>query len=71
MSYQPSIERLIGRTGIVVETVPGDRREAGVVRVDGALWSAETDWPLPLVPGEAVLVVSRDGLRLAVLPERR
>ncbi len=71
MVYRPSIDRLLGQGGIVIETVPGERRASGVVRVAGQLWSAETDWPESISPGTPVLIVGRDGLILSVLPERR
>ncbi|NMP21783.1 NfeD family protein [Sulfobacillus harzensis] len=70
MSYRPSIDRLTGQSGTVIDTVPGERRGTGVVRVSGELWTAETDWPEALLPQTPVLVVGRSGLRLSVLPER-
>ncbi len=69
MPYQPSFDRLLGQTGVVVETIQADRHGTGIVKVMGEFWSAETDWPDPLQPGISVLVVGRVGLRLAVLPE--
>lgn len=70
MSYQSSLDRLIGQTGIVEDTVPPERRGIGVVKVAGQLWSCETDWAEALEAGTTVLVMSRTNLILAVLPER-
>lgn len=69
MSYQSSLDRLIGQTGIVVGAIPPERRGTGVIKVAGQLWSANTDWPEPLVPQTTVLVAGRTNLILAVLPE--
>jgi membrane protein implicated in regulation of membrane protease activity len=70
MSYQSSLDRLIGQTGVVAEAIPAERRGTGVIKVAGQLWSAETDWPETLVPQTAVIVAGRTNLILAVLPER-
>ncbi len=70
MSYQSSLDRLNGQNGIIVDTVPPERRGIGVVKVAGQLWSCETDWLEELAPGTAVLVMGRTNLILAVLPER-
>lgn len=69
MSYQSSVDRLIGQTGIVVEAIPAGRHGYGVVKVAGQLWSADTDWPEPLTPDTTVLISGRTNLILAVLPE--
>jgi membrane protein implicated in regulation of membrane protease activity len=70
MSYQSSLDRLIGQSGIVIDTVPSERHGVGVVKVGGQLWSANTDWAAPLEPGTAIWVVGRTSLVLAVIPER-
>lgn len=58
----PSARRdeLVGRRGVVVEPVHG----LGTVRVDGELWSARAERPLPA--GTRVRVVDLDGTRLIV-----
>jgi membrane protein implicated in regulation of membrane protease activity len=70
MAYRSRLDQLIGQSGVVRETIPPSRQGAGVIKVDGQLWSAETDWPEPLDAGAAVMVVSRTNLVLQVLPER-
>ncbi len=70
MSYQSALDRLIGQNGVVVETIPADLRGRGVIKVAGQLWSAETNWLDPIPAGADVLVMGRDNLILAVLPER-
>ncbi|MCY0899897.1 MAG: NfeD family protein [Firmicutes bacterium] len=70
MPYQPALNRLIGQSGIVMETIPPERTGAGVIKVAGQLWSAETDWPMPLAPGTHAMVVDRSSLVLVVLPEK-
>lgn len=69
MSYQSSLDRLIGQTGVVAAVVPADRRGTGVIKVAGQLWSAVTDWPEELKPETTVIVAGRTNLILAVLPE--
>lgn len=70
MSYQSALDRMVGQSGTVVDTVPEERHGNGVVKVGGQLWSAETDWSAPLEPGTAVWVVGRNNLVLTVIPER-
>lgn len=70
MSYQSSMDRLIGQSGVVVETIPADQHGSGVIKIAGQFWSAKTDWPEPLIPNTAVMVMGRNNLILAVLPER-
>lgn len=69
--YRPSLDRLVGQSGVVVETIPGDHAGLGVVKVAGQLWSAATDWTDTLEPGTVVLVMARTSYLLEVLPERR
>lgn len=71
MSYQSSLDRLIGQTGVVVEVVPAERSGRGIVKVSGQLWSAETDWNTPLDPDTTIMIMGRTNLILAVWPERR
>jgi membrane protein implicated in regulation of membrane protease activity len=70
VAYQSFIDRLIGQSGIVIQTVPGLGVGAGVVKVAGQVWSAETEWPESLPPDTTIMVVGRLGLVLSVLPER-
>ncbi len=69
MSYQSFIDRLVGQSGVVVQTVPGLGVGTGVVKVSGQVWSAETEWPEELAPGTPIMVAGRSGLVLSVLPE--
>lgn len=70
MTYQSPITRLMGSVGIVVEPIPGSMHGAGVVKVSGELWTAQTEWPDTIPAGHSVLIMGRDGVRLVVLPER-
>jgi len=67
--YQSSLDRLIGQTGVVTNTIPADHVGSGVIKVAGQLWSAQTEWPHPILPDALVIIVGRTGLRLEVFPE--
>src|SRR5207302_3790201 len=58
-------ESMIGEMGTAAADVDPD----GTVRVRGALWRARTNRATPIRAGEAVRVVSIDGLLLEVEPE--
>jgi membrane-bound serine protease (ClpP class) len=58
-------ESMIGEMGTATVDVDPD----GMVRVRGALWRARTNRATPIRTGEAVRVVSIDGLLLEVEPE--
>jgi membrane-bound ClpP family serine protease len=62
---QAGAETLIGARGVATSAV----RPEGMVRVQGELWSARSDFGVD--PGDEVRVVERDGLVLAVERERR
>lgn len=58
-------ESMIGEMGLATADVDPD----GMVRVRGALWRARTNRATPIRSGDAVRVVSIDGLLLEVEPE--
>ncbi|OYT39278.1 MAG: hypothetical protein B6U89_04345 [Desulfurococcales archaeon ex4484_58] len=60
-----SYEGLIGKTGIVVETVKPDSIE-GKVRIGSDIWSATSDRVIE--PGSKVVVVDVEGVHLIVKP---
>ncbi|WFO75598.1 NfeD family protein [Desulfurococcaceae archaeon MEX13E-LK6-19] len=60
-----SYEGLIGKTGIVVETVKPDSLE-GKVKIGSDIWSATSDRVIP--KGEKVIVVNVEGVHLIVKP---
>jgi membrane protein implicated in regulation of membrane protease activity len=59
------IDRLVGRQGIVVETID-PARGCGVVRVDHEPWSADSIDGVPLAAGTIVQVVGIEGTHLKV-----
>lgn len=58
-----SYEGLLGKTGVVVETVKPDSID-GKVRIDGDVWSATSDEVIE--PGRKVVVVGVEGVHLIV-----
>ncbi len=60
-----SYEGLIGKTGIVVETVVPDSYK-GKVRIGGDIWTATSDKVIE--PGNKVVVVGVEGVHLIVKP---
>lgn len=59
------IDRLLGRQGIVLETID-PARGAGVVRVDHEPWSADSVEGIPIATGTMVQVVAIEGTHLKV-----
>lgn len=59
------IDRLVGRQGIVVETID-PARGSGVVRVDHEAWSADSVDGTPYAAGTMVQVVAIEGAHLQV-----
>lgn len=59
------IDRLLGKQGIVLETVD-PARGCGVVRVDHERWSADAADGLPIAAGVMVEVVGLEGTHLKV-----
>jgi membrane protein implicated in regulation of membrane protease activity len=59
---QVGAETLIGAAGVAITECAPD----GQVRIGGTIWEARST--APLATGDAVRVVSRDGLRLTVEP---
>lgn len=59
-------DALIGREGVVIETITPDRD--GYVKVDGDEWRATTALGLTIAKGEHVRIVSRDSIIVTVEP---
>lgn len=57
-------EALIGREGVVVETIPQD--QTGYVRVDGDEWRARTDGGTAINVGERVRVLRMESIVITV-----
>ena len=62
--------RWVGRNAVVLEEIPGDTHATGLVRLERARWSAETDASVPIAPGTEVEVIAVRGTRLVVAPLR-
>ncbi len=60
-----SYEGLIGKRGVVIETVKPDSLE-GKVRIDSDVWSATSDRVIE--PGRKIVVVGVEGVHLIVKP---
>jgi len=65
--YAPAvgIDRLLGKQGIVLETID-PARGVGVVRVNHEPWSADSIDGIPIAVGATVLVVGIEGTHLKV-----
>ena len=64
-SQPVGIDRLLGKQGIVLETID-PARGSGVVRVEHERWSADSVDEIPLAAGTNVLVVGIEGTHLKV-----
>jgi membrane protein implicated in regulation of membrane protease activity len=60
--------RLIGRRGIVLESIAPDAH--GLVRVDSEEWRAESADRSPIGPGETVRITEVTGTRVIVTPAK-
>ncbi len=60
-----SYEGLIGKTGVVIETVKPYSLE-GKVKIDSDMWSATSD--VVIEPGRRVIVIGVEGVHLIVKP---
>lgn len=60
-------DALIGRTGIVIETIKPEK--PGYVKVDGDEWKATTDNRITIDKGKRVKIVSRDSIIVNVVEE--
>jgi membrane protein implicated in regulation of membrane protease activity len=65
---QEGATRWIGRTAVVLETIPGGPHETGLVRLERAQWRAETAGDTAIGEGTAVRVIGVEGTRLVVEP---
>jgi len=60
--------RLIGESGVVLDSIPPGLHELGMVRVHREEWRAETIDGQPADAGSVVQVVEQQGTRLIVTP---
>ena len=58
-----NLDRIIGETAVVTETIDNLRAE-GCVRVGGQLWSARSDFDETINEGEIVEIVAVSGVKL-------
>ncbi len=65
---QEGATRWIGRTAVVLETIPAGPHATGLVRLERAQWRAETPGNAAIAEGEIVHVVGVEGTRLVVEP---
>lgn len=63
-----NIDALIGRTGIVVETI-GPGEHSGIVKLDGEHWTACSTQGITLAKGTYVIADQIKGVRLFVSPK--
>lgn len=61
--------RIIGRHGIVVQTIDPSRAE-GQIRIDGVLWSAKCEGEEPIAEGVRVKVLRIEGVKALVRVSR-
>lgn len=60
--------RWVGRTGVVLEPIPGEPHGTGLVRLERAEWRAEAPGAAVIEAGQTVRVVEVKGTRLIVVP---
>jgi membrane protein implicated in regulation of membrane protease activity len=60
--------RWVGRTGVVLQLIPGGSHGTGLVKLERAEWRAEAPGNAEIAVGETVRVVEVKGTRLIVVP---
>jgi membrane protein implicated in regulation of membrane protease activity len=60
--------RWVGRTGVVLEQIPGGPHATGLVKLERAEWRAEAPGNTEIAEGETVRVLEVKGTRLIVVP---
>lgn len=60
--------RWVGRTGVVLQAIPGGPHATGLVRLERAEWRAEAPGDSEIEAGQTVRVVEVKGTRLIVVP---
>ena len=65
-SIQTNINGIIGKKGIVIETIGKNNLEPGLVKLDGETWSATSLNNAPIEKGALVEVCDIKGVRLIV-----
>ena len=65
---QQGATRQVGRMAVVLQDIPADAHDSGLVRLERAEWRAETDAARPISAGQQVEVISVRGTRLVVAP---
>lgn len=65
-THLPKIDILLGKQGIVLETIPPCTYGVGKIKLDGEKWSAITLEEEPILKGHTVIIQEIRGLRLVV-----
>lgn len=63
-----NIDKLIGKTGVVIQGIGEDTYETGLVKLDGEVWSAVSSNGSPVLKGSTVKVEEIKGVKLIVTP---
>ena len=63
-----NIDKLIGKTGIVIQNIGEDTYETGLVKLDGEIWSAVSSNGSPILKGSSVKIQEIKGVKLIVTP---
>lgn len=61
-----NIDSLIGKTGIVTQDIGKDNFEAGLVKLDGEIWTAVSENGAAIAKGSTVVIQQIKGVRLIV-----
>ena len=61
-------QRWVGRTAVVLQSIPGGPHATGLVRLERAEWRAEAPGQAEIEAGQMVRVVEVKGTRLIVVP---
>lgn len=63
-----NIDKLIGKTGVVIQGIGEDTYETGLVKLDGEVWSAVSSNGSSILKGATVKVEEIKGVKLIVTP---
>ncbi len=63
-----NIDKLIGKTGVVIQSIGKDAYETGLVKLDGEIWSAVSSNGSPILKGSSVKIQEIKGVKLIVTP---
>lgn len=65
-NFTTNIDTLIGKTGLVLESIGENPAEVGQVKLDGEIWSAISSNSTAIDKGEQVIIDEIRGVRLVV-----